>query len=183
MHAPAVRALRRRGEGDPIDARDLSRHDVHDDARGVHGLAAGNVESDARDGLPPLRDAGARTELGHDGRRHLRVRGRPHAHDRLFQCEAHRRVECGESFIEVRLGHADIVARHAVEPLGLRPQGALALRGHIGDELGGGGERLVARRRGARDDSKQFRGRERAPAQIDGAQDSQPRVTPSTSSR
>ena len=65
VHAPAVRALRRRRERDLGDARDLGGHDVHHDARRIDRLAAGNVQADAAHRLPPLPDPRARAELGH----------------------------------------------------------------------------------------------------------------------
>ncbi len=93
VHAPAVRALRRRRERDLRHAGDLGRDDVHDDAGRVDRLAAGHVETDATHRLPALEDARAGCELGHRRGRHLSGRCAAHARDRLFERGAHARVE------------------------------------------------------------------------------------------
>ena len=85
VHAPVVLGLRRRRERDRLHARDLRRHDVHDDARRVDRLAAGHVEADPLDRLPALDDLGAGAELGDGGRRHLRLAGPAHPRDGLLE--------------------------------------------------------------------------------------------------
>lgn len=167
MHASAVLALRGRGERDLGDAGDLRGHDVHDDAGGVDGLAAGHVDTDAPHGTPVLLHAGAGAELGHRRRRHLGGGGEPHAADRLLERGADHRVEGVEGLVEVRRRHADVMPGHAVEALGLVAQGVLTTVADIGDDRDGGGVRLLARGRGARDGGQKFGRRERVTTQID----------------
>ena len=58
--------LRRAGHHQRVDTGGLRRHDVHDHAGRVDGVAAGHVQADPLDGNPPLGDRGARTEHGGD---------------------------------------------------------------------------------------------------------------------
>ena len=193
VYPPAVRALRRRREGDLRDTGDLGGDDVHDDAGGIDGLAAGHVEPDPSHRLPPLQHAGAGADLGHRGRRNLRGGCPPDARDRLLERGPNLRIKAGEGFLEVCRGDADVVVDRSVELLGLLAQRGLAERGDIRDEGRRSGQCLFAGGGGTRHDGQEFCRREGATAQIDRAEHlltvsrsataSQPRITPDTSCR
>lgn len=166
VHGTAEGGLRRRGERDRGHARDLRGHDVHHDARGVDGLAAGHVESHAIDGLPALHDASTRGDLGDALLGHLRRRRGAHPLDRDLERLPHARVERLEGARERCGGHAHRGRSHAVEALRLREQSILTPLAHLRDDrrdsVDGGAD--VTRR--ARHEGQQLGGRELPAAQI-----------------
>ena len=171
MHPSAVRALRGRREGDLGDTGDLGGDDVHDDARGVDGLAAGHVEPDPPYRLPPLQHAGARAEFGHRWRGHLRGGCPPDARDRLLERRPHLRIERRRA---PRRGGRPARGcrdrptpsnRSACSRSAASPRAATSAT-----RVGRSGERLFAGGGGARHDGQEFCRREGATAQIDRAE-------------
>ena len=90
------------GDDQRLHARGLGRDDVHHDARRVHGVAAGNVESDPLDGHPAFGHRRTGCERGGGvGATLVGVHGAG-ALDGDVQCGADVRVqrcECGCEFV------------------------------------------------------------------------------------
>ena len=167
VHRPCELRLRRRRERDRGDAGDLSGHDVHDDARGIHGLATRHVEADTAHRLPSLHDARASCHLGDLLGRHLRSRRPPHALDRELQGRTYPGIERGLGVTQLRQADPHVRRSHVVEALGLIEQSGTAAVADIlndsVDRVDGGAH--VARR--SRDEGEKVGSREHAAAQIE----------------
>ena len=110
--------LRRAGQGDRLDARDLGGHDVHHHAGDQRRQAAGDVEADAADRHEPVGDACARAQVGDDLGLELGLAGGAQPADRLLEAGPHAGVERCQRVGERGPGHPEVLGGDAVEAQG-----------------------------------------------------------------
>ena len=115
---PGVLALRRRGDGERPDLRELGRHNVHDDAGGIDRQATGDIEPDPVDGDPALGDRATRNDLGGDVDATLVGVDDPGAPDGLLEGDPQLRVEGLAGRLENLGGHPKVLGTDPVETLG-----------------------------------------------------------------
>ena len=132
VRQPAVLLLRRAGQRDRLDARDLGGHDVHQHGRDQRREAAGDVEADPADRDLAVGDPGAGAEVGDHVVLELALAGRAQAADRLLQARADVGVEPVQRLGHGLDGHPDVLLRDVVEALGeladrVQPAGAHGL--------------------------------------------------------
>ena len=108
----AVVALRRRGDGDRLDAGDLRGDDVHHHAGQQRRQAAGHVEPDPPHRHPALGDRAARDDLRGDVGAPLVGVHRPDAADRLLEGGPQRRVAARRApRSSASCGHGEVLRR------------------------------------------------------------------------
>ncbi len=117
MRQSAEVGLGRRGDNKRPDAGRLSRHDVHDNARRVHGIAAGYVQPDALDRNPTLGDRAARNDLGDGVLATLIGVHLAGALDRNLECFLDCGVEFTKCALELGCGYTNRSRTNAVELL------------------------------------------------------------------
>ena len=162
VHPPPELLLRRGGDGHRADAGDVRRNHVHHDARGIHRLSAGHIETHPGDRLPALDDFSARCDAG-DGRLgNLGLGGRRDALDGLLESGAHIRVQPLHRIPDLAGVHPNLVGAHAIELLRLVEQRLDTALAHIGDELGSG-----SRCRGNVDDGARSEAGELGPGRLE----------------
>ncbi len=167
MRIPAVLPLRWRGHRQRSDPGKLGRYDVHDDAGGVDGQPARNVQADPADRAPPLADGAAGNHLRHHVVPALILVHPPGARDGLLQCRSDRRTQRRQGGPHPLLRNPQPVDLDPVQPRGDLPDGLLAAHPDVltqrADRVHGG---IDVRRRPGQD-RPQGPGGQVAVAQID----------------
>ena len=156
VHGTPELLLRGRSERDRRNAGDLRGHDVHDDARRIDGLAAGNVKAHARDRLPPLDDLGARRNLGNGASGNLRLGGSTDPIDRFFECGSHVGEQRDDGLRDLVGVNSNPVGAHAIESFRLLEQRSFATLSNVVDERASGLRRGRNVDGGARDEAREF---------------------------
>ena len=158
--------LRRGGEHDLLDTRDLGRDHVHHHRAGQHSAAAGDVEPHPAYGHPALGDRAAGHHLHGVRGTHLGGVDPAHPLGRLLERGADRGIELVERALHRGLRDPQLLGPDPVEALGRLAHGLRPAGGDVLDHGPHGGGRGLDVQLGARQGGRELGGAEGPRTQV-----------------